>query len=52
VKFYPAEYFIGPMDPDELFTIKFDAIRDNSQDFDKGDSESEHVCYCELKKRD
>ncbi|HOW14466.1 MAG: COG1361 S-layer family protein [Methanosarcina sp.] len=40
VKFYPAEYFIGPMDPDELFTIKFDAIRDNSQDFDKGDSES------------
>lgn len=40
VKFYPAEYFIGPMDPDELFTIKFDAIRDNSQDFDKEDSES------------
>lgn len=30
VKFYPAEYFIGPMDPDELFTIKFDAVRDDS----------------------
>ncbi|HIH75321.1 MAG TPA: hypothetical protein HA306_09240 [Methanosarcina sp.] len=28
VKFYPAEYFIGPMDPDELFTIKFDAVAD------------------------
>jgi len=40
VKFYPAEYFIGPMDPDELFTIKFDAIRDNSQDSDNEDSES------------
>ena len=30
IKFYPAEYFIGPMDPDELFTIKFDAVRDDS----------------------
>jgi hypothetical protein len=40
VKFYPAEYFIGPMDPDELFTIKFDAIRDNSQDSDNEGSES------------
>jgi hypothetical protein len=40
VRFYPAEYFIGPMDPDELFTIKFDAIRDNSSDSDNEDSES------------
>jgi hypothetical protein len=30
VRFYPAEYFIGPMDTDELFTIDFDAVRDNS----------------------
>ncbi|KKG13399.1 hypothetical protein EO97_10415 [Methanosarcina sp. 2.H.T.1A.15] len=30
VKFYPAEYFIGPMDADELFTIEFDAIADPS----------------------
>ncbi|MHB8102646.1 MAG: COG1361 S-layer family protein [Methanosarcina sp.] len=30
VKFYPAEYFIGPMNPDELFTIEFNAITDNS----------------------
>ncbi len=30
LKFYPAEYFIGPMDPDELFTIEFDAIIDDS----------------------
>ena len=30
IKFYPAEYFIGPMDPDELFTIEFDAMIDNS----------------------
>ncbi len=34
VKFYPAEYFIGPMDPDELFTIEFDAVADNSSDAD------------------
>jgi hypothetical protein len=34
VKFYPAEYFIGPMDPDELFTIKFDAIKDSSSGSD------------------
>lgn len=32
VKFYPVEYFIGPMDPDELFTIKFDAVADSSLD--------------------
>ncbi len=31
VKFYPAEYFIGPMDPDELFTIEFDATYENSE---------------------
>ena len=30
VRFYPAEYFIGPMNPDELFTIEFDAMADNS----------------------
>jgi hypothetical protein len=30
VNFYPVEYFIGPMDPDELFTIKFDAVADSS----------------------
>ncbi|MCQ1534207.1 LPXTG cell wall anchor domain-containing protein [Methanosarcina sp. KYL-1] len=28
VEFYPLEYFIGPMDPDELFTIEFDAVTD------------------------
>lgn len=39
VKFYPAEYFIGPMDPDELFTIKFDAIQDSSSSSDNEDSE-------------
>ena len=30
VIFYPTEYFIGPMNPDELFTIEFNAIADNS----------------------
>ncbi|MDY9924778.1 COG1361 S-layer family protein [Methanosarcina sp.] len=35
VKFYPVEYFIGPMDPDELFTIEFDAMTDNSSDAGK-----------------
>jgi len=34
VKFYPAEYFIGPMDSDELFTIEFDATVDDSSDVD------------------
>ncbi|HEY3360807.1 MAG TPA: hypothetical protein VGK06_02995, partial [Methanosarcina sp.] len=29
VRFYPAEYFIGPMNPDELFTIEFNAVADN-----------------------
>ena len=37
IRFYPAEYFIGPMDPDELFTIKFDAVRDNSSKAEKKD---------------
>jgi hypothetical protein len=32
VRFYPAEYFIGPMTPDELFTIEFNAVADNSSD--------------------
>jgi hypothetical protein len=30
VKFYPTEYFIGPMNQDELFTIEFNAVTDNS----------------------
>jgi len=34
IKFYPAEYFIGPMDPDELFTIEFDATIDEYSDVD------------------
>ena len=29
VTFYPAEYFIGPMNPDELFTIEFNAVADD-----------------------
>ncbi|WP_440947100.1 COG1361 S-layer family protein [Methanosarcina sp. T3] len=32
VKFYPVEYFIGPMDSDELFTIEFNAITDPSSE--------------------
>ncbi|AKB19141.1 MULTISPECIES: COG1361 S-layer family protein [unclassified Methanosarcina] len=32
LKFYPAEYFIGPMDADELFTIEFDAAEDPSSE--------------------
>jgi hypothetical protein len=36
VKFYPQEYFIGPMDPDELFTVEFDAVKD---DFSEEDSD-------------
>jgi hypothetical protein len=36
VRFYPAEYFIGPMNPDELFTIDFDAITDGSSGADIG----------------
>jgi len=30
ITFYPAEYFIGPMNPDELFTIEFNAVADDS----------------------
>jgi len=30
VKFYPTEYFIGPMNSNELFTIEFNAVADNS----------------------
>ncbi|MDD2615508.1 MAG: LPXTG cell wall anchor domain-containing protein, partial [Methanosarcina sp.] len=30
MRFYPAEYFIGPMNPDELFTIEFNAVADDS----------------------
>ncbi len=30
VRFYPVEYFIGPMNPDELFTIEFNAVADDS----------------------
>jgi len=32
IRFYPAEYFIGPMNPDELFTIEFTAVADDSSD--------------------
>ncbi|AKB56240.1 hypothetical protein A9239_02800 [Methanosarcina sp. A14] len=32
VIFYPAEYFIGPMNQDELFTIEFNAVTDNLSD--------------------
>ena len=39
VKFYPAEYFIGPMDADELFTIEFDAIADQTSENIGGNSE-------------
>jgi len=39
VKFYPAEYFIGPMNPDELFTIEFEAMEDNSFNVDREASE-------------
>jgi LPXTG-motif cell wall-anchored protein len=39
VRFYPAEYFIGPMNPDELFTIDFDAVVVNSSIADKRASE-------------
>ncbi|AKB38289.1 putative carboxyl-terminal-processing protease, deltaproteobacterial [Methanosarcina siciliae C2J] len=39
VNFYPAEYFIGPMDADELFTIEFDAIADPASENIGGDSE-------------
>jgi LPXTG-motif cell wall-anchored protein len=39
VRFYPAEYFIGPMNPDELFTIDFDAVVDNSSIVDMRASE-------------
>lgn len=35
IEFYPPEYFIGPMDPDELFTIEFDVFTD----FGKGSGE-------------
>ncbi|MDW7727365.1 MAG: hypothetical protein SCH70_09730 [Candidatus Methanoperedens sp.] len=30
--FEPAEYFIGTMDPDELFTVKFDIKENNEQE--------------------
>jgi hypothetical protein len=39
VRFYPAEYFIGPMNPDELFNIEFNAISDNSSSVKKKTSE-------------
>ena len=39
VRFYPAEYFIGPMNPDELFTIEFNAVADNSSDSRRENSE-------------
>jgi len=30
ITFYPVEYFIGPMNPDELFTIEFNAVADDT----------------------
>jgi hypothetical protein len=30
ITFYPVEYFIGPMNPDELFTIEFNAVANDS----------------------
>lgn len=39
VNFYPDEYFIGPMDADELFTIEFDAIADPTSENIGGNSE-------------
>ena len=33
------EYFIGPMNPDELFTIEFNAVADNSSDSRRETSE-------------
>lgn len=39
IKFYPDEYFIGPMNPDELFTIKFDAVADSSSKSSRESSE-------------
>ena len=32
VRFYPAEYFIGPVNPNELFTIEFNAVADSLSD--------------------
>ncbi len=32
VTFYPVEYFIGPMNPDELFTIEFNTATDDLSD--------------------
>ena len=49
VRFYPAEYFIGPMNPDELFTIDFDAVTDNSSGVDMGSfGKDKHEPYCKL----
>ncbi len=39
VRFYPAEYFIGPMNSDELFTIEFNAILDNSTESQRKNNE-------------
>jgi hypothetical protein len=39
ITFYPAEYFIGPMNPDELFTIEFNAVTDNLSENKRESSE-------------
>jgi hypothetical protein len=39
VTFYPVEYFIGPMNPDELFTIEFNTVTDNLSDDGRNFSE-------------
>ncbi len=35
IEFYPKEYFIGPMNSDELFTIEFNAVLNNSSGSNK-----------------
>ncbi|AKB83768.1 hypothetical protein MSBR3_3190 [Methanosarcina barkeri 3] len=39
VTFYPVEYFIGPMNPDELFTIEFNTVTDSLSDDGRNFSE-------------
>ena len=39
IEFYPSEYFIGPMDPGELFTIEFDTFAVSGTSAEAGDGE-------------
>ncbi|HWR26125.1 MAG TPA: COG1361 S-layer family protein [Methanosarcina sp.] len=43
VKFYPNEYFIGPMTPDQLFSIEFNAVEDNSSNASKKNLEPKNL---------